>query len=293
MGKERSMADPGPVLVIGDIHGELAKLTTLLQAAKIIDNAGHWCANNTELWFTGDFFDRGPDGIGVVELIMRLQTEAAACGGCVGALLGNHEPLFLGAWRFGSRRNGWGLSFRDCWERNGGQRTDMERLKPTHLAWLTNLPGMALVADRLLIHADATLYPEYGRSIEQVNAAFVNVLHSDDSDAWERLFDQFSERLAFADKRPGQPHPARQAQAAKLLELYGGRQIIHGHTPISTILGVRSEAVTQPLVYAAGLCVNVDSGMCAGGPGFVYTLPPLDPGEVQPAPPRRLSWKWL
>jgi len=26
-------------------------------------------------------------------------------------------------------------------------------------------------------------------------------------------------------------------------------------------------------VYAGGLCVNVDSGMYLGGPGFVYRLP--------------------
>jgi hypothetical protein len=28
------------------------------------------------------------------------------------------------------------------------------------------------------------------------------------------------------------------------------------------------EEVTEPLVYADGLCVNIDSGMYLGGPGF-------------------------
>lgn len=287
------MSETGPVLVVGDVHGELTKLLGLLQTAQLIDGHKQWCGHNAQLWFTGDFFDRGPDGIGVVELIMRLQTEAAQVGGRVGALLGNHEPLFLGAWRFGAQRNGWGMSFRDCWERNGGQRSDMERLTSTHLTWLTSLPAMALVADRLLIHADATMYPEYGRSLEEVNAAVATVLHSDDSTAWEHLLNLFSQRLAFADKRPGLPHPARQAAAAQLLETYGGRQIIHGHTPISTITGARPQAVTQPLVYAGGLCINIDGAMCADGPGFVYALPPLDPIGARPLPPRRLGWKWL
>jgi hypothetical protein len=45
--------------------------------------------------------------------------------------------------------------------------------------------------------------------------------------------------------------------------------LIHGHTPINKITG---EPATEALVYAGGLCVNVDGGLYRGGEGFVYQL---------------------
>ncbi|HEX9439253.1 MAG TPA: serine/threonine protein phosphatase, partial [Roseiflexaceae bacterium] len=56
---------------------------------------------------------------------------------------------------------------------------------------------------------------------------------------------------------------------------FGGRQIVHGHTPISSMRRCLPEEVVEPLVYAGGLCVNVDGGMYLGGPGFVYQVPVL------------------
>ena len=51
----------------------------------------------------GDLVDHGPDGIGAVELVMRLQQQAARTGGRVQVLLGNHDMLLLAAHRFGTR----------------------------------------------------------------------------------------------------------------------------------------------------------------------------------------------
>lgn len=48
----------------------------------------------------GELFIVG-DGIGAVDLAMRLQQEAPAAGGRVHALIGNHEPLLLAAHKFG------------------------------------------------------------------------------------------------------------------------------------------------------------------------------------------------
>lgn len=270
------------VFVVGDVHGAFEKLTGLLQAGGLIDRQLGWAAGDAALWLLGDFFDRGPDGIGVVELIMRLQREAAAAGGYVGALLGNHEPLLLSAHRFGAGLTVWGSSFWNDWERNGGQRRDIERLTPEHVAWLTSLPAMALVADRLLMHADALFYRRYGRSVEQVNAALQRLLHSDDAAAWDQLLGEFVERQAFGARRPNGTAVAR-----AMLQEFGGRQIIHGHTPIYLMTGQAKRDITAPLIYADGLCVNVDSGMGYGGPGFIYELPALDgAADAEGRPPQ-------
>ena len=259
-----------PVYIIGDIHGQYERLIELLRAAALVDERLAWSGGAAQLWFIGDFFDRGPCGVESVDLAMRLQGEAAAAGGSVQALLGNHEPLILSAQRFGEQRTAWGGTFLWDWRRNGGNDEELERLTPDHIAWLTDLPAMALVGDYLLVHADSTMYSSYGGSIAEVNQALTELLQGDDAAAWDRLLEQFTERKAFIDDAEGT------ARAAQFLRDFGGRQIIHGHTPINFVRRCLPEDVVEPLVYADGLCVNVDGGMYMGGPGFVYELPAME-----------------
>jgi hypothetical protein len=144
----------------------------------------------------------------------------------------------------------------------------MRRVKDAHLEWLKNLPAMALVENRLLLHADATLYTHYGDSIEAVNHYFRTLLHSNNPQGWDQLLDAFSERMTFF-------HPANGISRARdFLRIFGGRQIIHGHTPIHYMdSNIKLEDIREPLVYASGLCMNVDAGMYLGGQGLVYRLP--------------------
>src|SRR2546426_12549058 len=58
--------------------------------------------------------------------------------------------------------------------------------------------------------------------------------------------------------------------ARRFLSIFGGRQLIHGHTPISAMRRCPPEKVDSPWIYAGGQCVNVDGGMFLGGSGFVY-----------------------
>jgi hypothetical protein len=185
--------------IIGDIHGQYEKLIGLLLGAGLVDSKLAWTGGAARLWLMGDFFDRGPGAIAAVDLVMRLQAEAAAVGGQVASLIGNHEPLILAAQRFGDQPTGWGGTFRDDWLRNGGDETVLADLTPARIAWLTNLPAMALVSDLLLIHADSAIYSSYGETIAAVNQSFRALLQSDDPAAWDRLLEQFSERMAFAD----------------------------------------------------------------------------------------------
>ena len=258
---------PRPIYIIGDVHGQLKKLVRLLQDTHMIDIGHSWKAGAATLWFMGDFVDRGPDGIAVLDLVMRLQTEAAAAGGTVSSLLGNHEMLLLAAYRFARRSTGLGSNFLTRWKQNGGNHKDIAALTPRHLEWMAHLPVMAQVDDYLFMHADASFYIKCGRTIDEVNAAFNKLLSQSDALAWEEMLEEFARRGAFMYATIGEDF------ARRFLGIFGGRQIVHGHTPISSLLRCPPAKVDSPWIYAGEQCINVDGGMCLGGPGFVYQLP--------------------
>jgi len=255
-----------PVAIIGDVHGCLKKLIKLLQDAQLIDAGRFWKGGKATLWFMGDFVDRGPDGIAVLDLVMRLQSEAAAAGGSVASLLGNHEMMLLAAYRFGRRSTGLGSNFLTRWRRNGGNHKDIAGLTLRHLDWMAHLPAMALVDDYLLIHADAPFYIECGHSVDEVNAAFDKLLSRSDALAWEETLENFARRGAFIHTAFGEEF------ARRFLGIFGGRQLIHGHTPISTMRSCPPGEVDSPWIYAGEQCINVDGGMYLGGSGFVHKL---------------------
>lgn len=258
-----------PLYVIGDIHGQHVQLMSLLLDAGIVDGDLHWAAGDARVWFVGDFADRGPDGIGTIDLVMRMEDAAGDSGGMVGALLGNHDLLVLMAHRFGDRAvsDVTGLTFLGEWLAGGGQRADLTGMTSERADWLARRPAMALVADRLLVHCDSLWYMEYGQTVAEVNSAVRAVLAGDDPVEWDRLLGAMSTRFAFDDAHGGSAEAARE-----LLETYGGRQVIHGHTPIALMTDRPAEDVEAALVYAGGLAVNVDGGMYLGGSGIIYVM---------------------
>lgn len=256
-----------PMYVIGDVHGQLKQLVHLLRQAHLVGENLSWTGGAAILWFMGDLVDRGPDGIGVVDLVMRLQMEAAAVHGQVSSLLGDHEVLLLAAYRFGRRSTGLGSPFITKWKKNGGKRTDLARLTLHHLDWLARLPVMAHAGECLLFHADAPLYLDYGQSIEEVNTSIGKLLKRSDDLAWEELIEAFVRRGVFITPTVGEEF------ARRVLTRFGGQQVVHGHTPISIARSSPLKQINEPWLYANGLCLNVDGGMGLGGPGFVHSLP--------------------
>ncbi len=86
-------------IIVGDIHGELAGFKQILAHAALIDRRGHWTGKDAVLVQTGDVIDRGPHSVEAVQLLRRLQTQAAEAGGQVVRLCGNHELMLLqGNW---------------------------------------------------------------------------------------------------------------------------------------------------------------------------------------------------
>lgn len=87
---------------VSDVHGHLRELERLLRKGGFADDEGDWVPSDRSLWFLGDYVDRGPDSLGVIDLVRRLQEQSSSTEGHVGALLGNHEVQFLAAVRFGT-----------------------------------------------------------------------------------------------------------------------------------------------------------------------------------------------
>lgn len=269
----------GPLFVVGDVHGYLDELRAALHDAGIIDAQDNWAAGDTRLWFLGDFTDRGPDGIGVIELVMNLSAQAAAAGGYCKALMGNHELLLIGAKRFGDtpvNSSAGTASFQAAWLLNGGQRSDMEQLQDHHIQWMSRLDAMALADGHLLLHSDCTCYLDYGTTIEAVNDAITVALQRNDADETWDLFRKFTKRFAFRDDENGAEN------ARGLLAVFGGDRIVHGHSPIPYLLdeapGEDEEEdaapdVTGPHVYADGLALAMDGGVTMAGKLLVTQLP--------------------
>ena len=86
-------ADQPRVVVIGEVSGAANAVSGLLQKLELVDEAGRWSGGDALLVQTGDLVDRGEHVRGALDLFMRLQEEAAAAGGRVVVLMGNHELL--------------------------------------------------------------------------------------------------------------------------------------------------------------------------------------------------------
>ncbi len=81
------------IVAVGDVHGAYDEMFATLRQAGVIDDGGAWAGGSSHLVSLGDLVDRGPRSRDVMELLMRLETEAAEAGGRVHVILGNHEVM--------------------------------------------------------------------------------------------------------------------------------------------------------------------------------------------------------
>ena len=83
------------IVAIGDVHGAGEAFVSILQRAGLIDAQRHWTGGTTVFVQTGDLLDRGTAVREVLDLLMKLEPEAAKAGGRLELLLGNHEYMNL------------------------------------------------------------------------------------------------------------------------------------------------------------------------------------------------------
>jgi hypothetical protein len=260
-----------PLFVVGDVHGHRDVLVGLLREAGLVDTGDRWTGGEAVLWLVGDLVDRGPDGIGTIDLVRRLELESE---GRVRCLLGNHEAFLVSVHLVGADETGFpGTTFTDVWLANGGVRRDLRSLTPEHVEWLSTRPAIAREDDWLLLHADTDAYRAYGHSVGEVNKRIASVLGSGDAAALDELLEALCDRLRLDDR----------ALVDTMLATFGGSRIVHGHTPIASVLGRDPRAIGGPLASSDGRVLNVDHCLFGGGPGFVTRLGETAASVVTPA----------
>ncbi len=86
---------PERVVAFADVHGAFDDWTAMLKELNVIDAQLNWSGGKTHLVSLGDLIDRGPGSRKVVELLMKLDGQAAKAGGAVHLVLGNHEVMVM------------------------------------------------------------------------------------------------------------------------------------------------------------------------------------------------------
>ena len=81
------------IIALGDLHGDLQQTLKALKIGGLIDDQNRWIGGNTVLVQTGDQLDRGDDEDAILLLFEDLVAQAAAAGGAVHVLNGNHELM--------------------------------------------------------------------------------------------------------------------------------------------------------------------------------------------------------
>jgi len=83
------------VVAVADLHGDFDRFVFILSqpGVGVLDEEHHWIGGKTHLVQLGDVMDRGPHAKEIFDLLIQLEEEAAAVGGMVHVLIGNHEEM--------------------------------------------------------------------------------------------------------------------------------------------------------------------------------------------------------
>lgn len=134
-----------PLDIIGDVHGELRALQSLLHTLGYNERGEH--KGGRRLVFVGDLCDRGPDSFGVIRLVQRIVEVGRG-----EAILGNHEVNLLR----GERKDGnnwfWGETSARDEKYEPYRRISVDERAET-LQFLKQLPLVLQRDDLRVVHA--------------------------------------------------------------------------------------------------------------------------------------------
>ena len=216
-------ADDLPVLIVGDVHGDIQRLFAALK---------RYPADKWRTIFLGDLVDYGPFGVGCLRFARDRKNSEV--------LLGNHEVAMLSALR-DPERVGFYISI-------GGQQHDLDELRKDEPLqnWVKARPLLLKLADGTLVqhcgHDDYRLLLD-GKGSDPVGTINTNgrlVLEAGDA---HLLWDVMSGKGVFATQ------PDR---LDRWLELTHSRRVVFGHTP---------HHEPKPASYHDGKAINYDGGL--------------------------------
>lgn len=230
--------------IVGDTHGDFQSVLAGLRHAGLIDAADRWTGGRRHLVFAGDMTDRGPDVIRLLWFVYRLEREAAAAGGRVHVVLGNHEIMvLLGDLRYVHPKETAVAAM------HGVSYNRMFDTRESVLGrWLVSKPALLRIDGVLIAHGGIT--PEYANlTLDRFDAVLAQFTSEDLFHEWAdttvpvrmppaefQLRDDFfwSPRSVFWHREYVQSDTA-QGQLTRSLQLLGARMLVIGHTAVPTI----------------------------------------------------------
>ncbi|MCB9538270.1 MAG: metallophosphoesterase [Myxococcales bacterium] len=256
-------AAPGAprVVAIGDVHGDAAAAWRALRLAGLVDAERRWTGGHAVLVQTGDVLDRGDDERALLDGLARLQREAAAAGGRVVLLNGNHELMNVqGDFRYVTP--GGFAAFADVpatdavkrLPRRAQGRAAAFRPGGPYAQQLAERPIVARIGDTVFVHG-GVLPQHVGYGIERINAEAAQWLQGEAPEpAWVRSPDSpvWSRDYCRA------PSAGDCVLLGRTLAALGAQRLVVGHTVQPK--GIRSHCDAR--VWC------IDSGMAKayGGP---------------------------
>lgn len=229
---------PERLVAIGDLHGDLAATRAALRLAGAINEEDDWIGGKLVVVQTGDQLDRGDDERAILDLLEKLETRAAAQGGMLLVINGNHETMTVaGDFRYATP--GGNAGFADLATPSSSHGT-IGRF-PTELRGraaafmpggpyakqLAKRPVVAIVGDTVFAHGG--VLPEHvryglGRLNDEVSrwmaglATMPAAIAADQAPVWTRAYGGTP------------PEPAACAWLAEVHRALGTRRLVVGHT---------------------------------------------------------------
>lgn len=225
-------AQPDKVFVLSDIEGEFDAGKQLLLAAGVIDRQYNWTFGKGSLVIAGDLFDRGLAVMPWLWLLYSLEDKAAAAGGAVHVILGNHDVMQLsGDFRYTDAsyfKNAW-LMGRDL---HTVFATDTELGR-----WLRSKNVIEQIGDLLVMHAGLSpdlLHKQW--SLERINEMVRPALGTPRKQLPESVQILFDSRSPFWYRGYFMDPAASIVVVDSTLQLYHCKKIIVGHTITDTTI---------------------------------------------------------
>jgi hypothetical protein len=238
------------LLVVSDPHGHAKGFVEVLRIHGVVDAALDWSYGKGHLAVVGDIFDRGDRVNEILWWLYQLEKQAAAAGGRVHVLLGNHEDFILrtsdGRYlhgRYEATEKALGMNYFALYGK-GSVLGD----------WLRTRNVIEKIEGALYVHGgiDPALFT---RKVE------LETLNGDYR-AWlggkkpgEEMAKQLESLLWFRGYFDGETSRPAQAEIDRVLGLFEAKQIVVGHTTQKEILPV----------YENARVIGVDAGRCQLG----------------------------
>jgi hypothetical protein len=239
---------PRRLVVIGDLHADLANARRAFRLAGAIDARDAWIGGPLVVVQMGDIIGRGREDRAVLEFVLELRSRAAAAGGTLHVLLGNHEVFaarpdhrWVDPAAFPAFASLDGLKLGDARVRALplAERARFAALMPGghYSAAVASLPAVLRIGDMVFAHGG--ILPLWARhGVDRVNGEIRAWLSGrtgepqatlglddgsdDDGVMWSRHF-------------AAAPEPAVCALADESLDILGARRMFVAHTVQRTI----------------------------------------------------------